>query len=135
MLTTELYKIFFRWKNDILIEKYKKRIMKTNCCAIISFTILFTLISFFMPFNKYCFNLFPDDIYAESFRQASYSDLQYALILNENEIEDEDPDDDLSTCLTINHLHDIEIYFLCNKYVSVKQILCSGKSSRSPPFI
>jgi hypothetical protein len=137
LLTTEFYKILFRWKNDILIEKYKKQIMKTNCCAIKSFTILFILISFFTPFNKYCFNLFSDDIYAESFRQASYSNLQYALILNENEIEDEDPDDDLSTCfcLTINHLNDIEINFLCKKYVSVKQILFSGKSSRSPPFI
>jgi len=112
-------------------------IMKANRHTIISI-ILAIFLSFFTPFSELGLNVFSDNMYTESFRQDSFIDLQYASILqNNNEFETDTPDYDLSTCfcLTTNHLHEIEIYFLCKKYVSVKQILFSGKSSRSPPFI
>jgi hypothetical protein len=106
--------------------------------AIHHFIILAIFLSFFTPFSGLGLKVFPDNIYAESSRQESYIDLQYASILiNNNEFEKDTPDDDFSAfiCLTNNHLHDIGIYSLCKNYVCVKQILFSGKSSRSPPFI
>lgn len=111
--------------------------MKANHQAIISITLAIFL-SFFTPLNGLGLSVFPDNVYTESFRQESYIDLQFALVLkNNNEFEKETPDNDLSTCLclTINHLHYIGIYSLCKNYVCVKQILFSGKSSRSPPVI
>jgi hypothetical protein len=113
------------------------KIMKANRHTIISI-ILAAFLSFFTPFSELGLNVFPDHMYTESFCQESCIDLQYALILNNNnEFENDTPDYDLSTCfcLTTKHLHKIEIYFFCKNYVSVKQILFSGKSSRSPPFI
>ena len=111
--------------------------MKASHHTIISI-ILAIFLSFFTPFSELGLNVFPYNMYTESFRQESCIDFQYALILeNNNEFENDTPDYDLSTCfcLTTKHLSEIEIYFLCNKYVSVKQILFSGKSSRSPPLI
>ena len=99
--------------------------------------ILGIFLFFFTPFSELCLNVFPDNIYTESFRQESCIDFQYASIVeNYNEFENDMPDD-LSTCICLitKHLYENEIYFLCKKYVSAKQILFSGKSSRSPPFI
>jgi hypothetical protein len=111
--------------------------MKANHHPFISI-ILAIFLFFFTPYSKLDLNVFSDSMYTESFRQDSCIDLQYASILeNNNEFENDTPDYDLSACfcLTTNHLHEIEIYFLSKKYVSVKQILFSGKSSRSPPLI
>jgi hypothetical protein len=119
------------------VFEFNGEIMKANRHTFISI-ILAIFLSFFTPFSEPGLNVFPDNMYTESFRQDSCIDLQYASILkNNNEFENDTPDYDLSTCfcLTTNHLHEIEIYFLCKKYVSVKQILFSGKSSRSPPLI
>ena len=77
-------------------------------------------------------------MYHGSFIQESRIDLQYASISENNkEFENDTPDYDLSTCfcLTTKPLNEIEMYFLCEKYVSEKQILFSGKASRSPPLI
>ena len=112
-------------------------IMKANHHTFISI-ILAIFLSFFTPFSELGLNVFSDNMYTESFRQDSCIDLQYASILeNNNEFENDTPDYDWSTCfcLTTDHLHEIEICLLSKKYGSVKQILFSGKSSRSPPLI
>lgn len=116
---------------------FSGEIMKANHHTFISI-ILAIFLSFFFPFSVLGLNVFSDNMYSESCRQDSCIDLQYASILeNDNEFKNDTPDYDLSTCfcLTTNHLHETEIYFLSKKYVSVKQILFSGKSSRSPPLI
>ena len=116
---------------------FSGEIMKANHHTFISI-ILAIFLSFFTPFSELGLNVFSDRMYTESFRQDSCIDLQYASILEiNNEFENDTPDYDLSTCfcLTTKHLHQIKIYFLCKKYVSVKQILFFGKASRSPPFI
>jgi len=111
--------------------------MKANHHTIISI-ILAIFLSFFTPLNGLGLSVFSDNMYIESFRQESCINLQFASILkNNNDFEEETPEDDLSTCLclTMSHLHDIEIYFYNKKYVSVKQIVFFDKTSRSPPFI
>ena len=111
--------------------------MKANHNTFISI-ILAIFLSFSTPFIELCLNVFSGNMYTEAFRKDSCIDLQYASILeNDNEFENDTPDYDLFTCfcLTTKHLHEIEIYFLSKKYVSVNQILFSGKSSRSPPLI
>jgi hypothetical protein len=111
--------------------------MKANLHTFISI-LLAIFLSFFTPFSELGLNIFPDNMYAESFMQESCIDLQYASILeNNNEFDNDTPDYDLSTCfcLTTNHSHEIGIYFLSKKDISVKQILFSGKASRSPPLI
>lgn len=113
------------------------KIMKAKHHTIISI-ILAIFLSFFTPLSELGLNVFPDNMYTESFRKESFIDLQYASILeNNNEFENDTPDYDLSNCfcITTKHLHKIEIYFLCKKYLLVKQTLFSGKASRSPPFI
>ena len=113
-------------------------IMKANHYTFISI-ILAIFLSFFTPIGEPGLTVFYDNnLYTESLRQDSCKDLQYASILeNDNEFENDTPDYDLSTCfcLITNHLHEIEIYFLSKEYVSLKQILFSGKSSRSPPLV
>ena len=102
------------------------------------FIILAIFLSFFSPFSGLGLKVFPDNIFAESFRQESYIDLQSgSILINNNESENDTLDDDFSAliCLTNNHLHDIGINSLCKNYVCVKQILFSDNSSRSPPFI
>jgi hypothetical protein len=116
---------------------FSGEIMKANHHIFISI-ILVIFLSFFTPFIELCLNVFSDNIYTEFFRRDSCIDLQYASISeNDNEFENDTPDYDWSTCfcLTTNHLHGVGIYFLSKKYVSVKQILFSGKASRSPPLI
>jgi hypothetical protein len=116
---------------------FSGEIMKANHHTFISI-ILAIFLSFFTSFNELGLNVFSDNMYTESFKQDSCIELQYALILeNDNKFENDTPDYDWSTCfcLATNHLHEIEIYFLSKKYGSVKQILFSGKSSRSPPLI
>ena len=116
---------------------FSGEIMKANHNTFISI-ILAIFLSFFTPFSELGLNVFSDNMHTESFRKDSCIDLQYASILeNDNEFENDTPDYDFSTCfcLTTKHLHEIEIYFLSKKYVSVNQILFSGKSSRSPPLI
>ena len=111
--------------------------MKANRHIIISI-ILAIFLSFSTPLNGFGLSVFPDNMYTESFRQVSCINLQFALILkNNNDFEEKTPEDDLSTCLcsTINHLRDVEIYFYNKKCVSVKQILFFEETSRSPPFI
>ena len=113
------------------------KIMKATHNTFISI-ILAIFLSFFTPLSELCLNVFSDNMYTESFRKDSCIDLQYAPILeNDNEFENDTPDYDLSTCfcLTTNYLYEIGIYFLSKKYDSVKQILFSGKASRSPPLI
>jgi nonstructural protein NSm len=111
--------------------------MKANHHSFI-FIILAILLSFFTPLSELCLNVFSDKMYTESSMQDSCIGLQYASIIeNNNEFENHTPEYDLSTCfcLTSRKLHEVEIYFLCKKYVFVKQILFSGKASRSPPCI
>ena len=102
------------------------------------FIILAFFLTFFTPFCGLGLKVFPDNIYAESFRQESYIDFQSgSILINNNESENDTLDDDFSslTCLTNNHLPDIGIYPLCKNVVCVKQILFSDNSSRSPPVI
>ena len=111
--------------------------MAPNHHTIISI-IVAVFLSFFTPISELGLNVFPDNMYHGSFIQESCIDLQYASITeNNNEFENDTPDYDFSTCfcLTTKHLDEIEMYFLCRKYISVRQILFSGKASRSPPFI
>ena len=111
--------------------------MTANHHTIISI-IVAVFLSLFTPFIDFGLNLSPDNMCDGSFIQESCIALQYASISeNNNEYENDTPDYDLSTCfcLTTKHLHEIEIYFLCKKYVSAKQILFSVKASRSPPLI
>jgi hypothetical protein len=111
--------------------------MKANLHTFISI-LLAIFLSFFTPFSELGFNVFFDNMYTESFKRDSCIDLQYASILeNDNKFENDTPDYDWSTCfcLTTNYLYEIGIYFLSKKYDSVKQILFSGKASRSPPLI
>ena len=117
--------------------EFNGEIMKANHYTFISI-ILAIFLSFFTPFSEFGLNVFSDKMYTESSMQDSCIGLQYASIIeNNNEFENHTPEYDLSTCfcLTSRKLHELEIYFLCKKYVSVKQILFSGKASRSPPLI
>jgi hypothetical protein len=119
------------------VFEFNGEIMKANHYTFISI-ILAIFLSFFTPIGEPGLTVFYGNMFTESLKQDSCTDLQYASILeNDNEFENDTPDHDLSTCfcLTTNHLHEIEIYFLCKKSVSVKQILFYGKSSRSPPLI
>ena len=116
---------------------FSGEIMKANHHTFISI-ILAIFLSFFTHFSELGLNVFSDNTYTESFKQDSCIDLQYVSILEtDDEFENDTPDDDWSTCFcsTTNHLHEIGIYFLSNKYVSLKQKLISGKTSRSPPLI
>ena len=116
---------------------FSDEIMKANHHTFISI-ILAIFLSFFTPVSELGLNVFSDNVYKESFRRDSCIDFQYASILeNVNEFENDTPDYDWSTCFCLanSHLHEIENYFLSKKYGFVKQILFSGKSSRSPPLV
>lgn len=102
--------------------------------------LIVVLILFFYPpiLSALGGGSFFDIAHSKSLSQEFCVDLQYVLVLNtEKEFENDTPDDNLSTfiCLSIDQLHGIETYSLCNKYAYVKQIWYSGKSSRSPPVI
>ena len=99
--------------------------------------ILAICLSFFTSFCGLSLNVLSDDMSSESFRQDLSIDLQYDLLIeNDNEFEKDAPDYGLSTCfcLKTNHLHNTETYLLSKNYIFVKQILLSGKFSRSPPL-
>ena len=112
--------------------------MKANLHTFISI-LLAIFLSFFTPIGEPGLTVFYDNnLYTESLRQDSCKDFQYASILeNNNEFENDTPDHVLSTCFCLTHrnLHGSEIYLRWKKSVFVKQILFSGKTSRSPPFI
>jgi hypothetical protein len=94
--------------------------MRANRQITIS-VILAIFLSFFSPLDNLGLNMFPDNMYPESFERESFIDFQQVLILK---TEKETPDDDLSPCLylTIDHLPNSVAFVICRNCISEKKI-------------
>jgi len=111
--------------------------MKTN--RSITTSILAFILFFYSPFlSDFKAGAFFDFACSKSFRQESYIDLQYVLVLKtEKEFENDTLDDDLPVCCcpTNIHLNDVKIRIILEKPNFPIQISILNWSPRSPPVL